>query len=270
MKKIILLGSILSIGAYAQDTTIDYGHLSKLPGENQVFSISPTKTLATDYTTLSKLQIKVTDLREEFKWEIPKSREKQSLVVEREGNHRKVRRVTRTGRMPGKKVGEDAVISSYMTPNGQVQSHTVCGQKFKKILIGLATSKTDEFRCSTWNKSSCEYVQKILSEGDLNNKINQCNDLLKNLSLYQNGLKELVADDHQRDIKAISEVNGRKDYKNSFEVSTDTLGNVSMVYENFLAGAEICEELTNNSSVSFEEEIAPKASPVSTSKSTKQ
>jgi hypothetical protein len=270
MKKMILMSCLFSISALAQAPQTDYGHLSRLPGGNQFFSISPKKTLATDYSLLSKLQVNVTDLREEFKWEVPKSGEKQTLVVEREGNHRKVRRVTRTGRIPGKKDGEDAVVSSYITPGGDIQSHTVCGQKFKKILVGLATSKTDEFRCSTWNKKSCDYVQKVLKDGALAQKINQCNDLLRTLSQYQNGLKELTADDHQRDMKAIASINGKKDYKNAFEMTTDSLGNVSMVYENYLAGAEICDELTNHPNASFEKESVPKAVPVYNSRSTQQ
>jgi hypothetical protein len=249
---------------------VDYGHLSRLPGGGQFFSISPAKTLVTDYAPLGKFEVNVTDLREEFKWQVPKSGEKQYLLVEREGNHRKVRRITRTGRIPGKSSGEDAVVSTYLTPTGEIQSQTVCGQKFKKILIGLATSKTDDFRCSTWNKRSCEYVQNILREAGLAQKINECNGLLKTLSNYQNGLKELVADDHQRDIKTISAINGKKGYKNAFELGPDSLASVSMIYENFLAGAEACDEIMNHPTVSFEKSSVPRAIPVYKARSTKQ
>jgi hypothetical protein len=253
MKNILFFGLLISFSGFAQS---DYGMLSKLPGGQQLFSITQSKTLATEYKNMHKLKVDVTNpLQEKFTWEIPKSGENQTLHVERAGNHRKVKRVTRTGRIPGKS-GEDVVVSSLVNPSGDIQSHTQCSQKFNKSFVPGIKSNDGENRCTTWNKKSCEYVKQVIEQGDLDKKIAECNGLLKKVNDHQSNLKDLVADDHIRDVAAITAITGKKSYQNSFEVKADTLGNVTSVYGNFLAGVEICDTLNSNEgNVSFEKVV---------------
>lgn len=250
MKKLIFIGLIMSFSAGANT---DYGFLTKLPGGTQLFNISPSKTLITDYKPMGELKVNAVDLREEYKWKIPSTGDKQSVVVERAGNHKKVKRITRTGKIPGRDGGENSVVTSLITPSGNVQSYTYCNEKFKKVLLGTIKKTTEDYKCTTWNKKSCDYVKNVLETGDLDKKITECNGLLKSISEHQKKLKELVQDDFARDIQAVNDINGFKGYKNSFELSSDSLSNVSSIYASYESGADFCEMLSNNPNATFEE-----------------
>jgi hypothetical protein len=269
MKTILGLSLLLLTIQFAEASDgRDYGYLSILPGGQQLVSINDGKNVSLDPKNFEKLKIESKDQSDVFSWQVPKSGEKQALVVERERASKRVLRITRSGTIPGRSPKQDVVITSRLKAPGVLQSYTVCSEEYK-TLVGIKT-KTDGNNCSTWNKDSCAYVTKIIDDGELSQKINECNGLLKSIGQHQERLANLVTNEYQEDVKAIKNVTGKKNQKNSFELSADSVGNISQIYNNYVAGAEICQKLNTSGDARFEDSNASSSNGSDNKKATQQ
>ncbi len=252
MNKILSLSLLLLPLQLAQAADgRDYGYLSILPGGQQLFNISSTKVSSPDLKAFDKLKINPTAQGDEYTWQVPKSGEKQSLVVEWSEARSKLARVTRTGRIPGKAPIEEVAITSRLKTHGVLASYTICSEEFKTT-FGLKTQSYGNV-CSTWNKDTCAYVKKIIDDGELSEKIKECNGLLKSLNQHQERLANLANSDYQEDLKALKRVTSKKNQKNSFELSADSIGNISQIYSSYEAGAELCNKLMTGGDARFED-----------------